>query len=199
MSAIAENLRRQRLPLLTIAACVVGGAVAWALISNATSEHLTTSERTVAAPAVEQAEWRVEYTAQGRFGKLTKAQRERYATQKKNVATLVQSFYDGIFLEPAQLDKVLKGSFSAAAANSIHPDKLGFPEGATEVKTIKRSAHVALDAQTSDYAIGRIAVVAEAGVGGRTVDIEHESTLWLERVDTGWKVIAFDLEQGPAK
>ena len=199
MSAIAENLRRQRLPLLTIAACIVGGAVAWVLISNATSQHLTTPDHPVAAPAVEQADWRLEYTAEGRFGKLTEAQKARYAAQKEKVAVLVQSVYDGIFLEPSRLKDVLKSSFSAAAADSIHTDKLGFPNGATEVRTTKRRAHVALDAQTADFAIGRIEVVAEAKVNDRTVDVAHRSTLWLERADAGWKVIAFDLEQGPAK
>ena len=199
MSAIAENLRRQRLPLLTIAACIVGGAIAWMLISSATSEHLTNPDYPVAAPAVEQADWRVEYAAEGRFGKLTDAQKARYAAQREKVAALVQNIYDGIFLEPTRLNDVLKTSFSAAAAGSIHTDKLGFPNGATEVRTIKRRAHVALDAQTADFAIGRIEVVAEATVDDRTVDVAHKSTLWLERADAGWKVIAFDLEQGPAK
>ena len=199
MSAIAESLRRQRLPLLTVAVVLVLGAVAWVLISQTTSEHLTRPDYPIAAPAVEQADWKLEYSAEGRSGKLTKAQQERNATQKAKVAALVKSVYDAIFLEPIGLDLLVKESFSAEAARSISTDKLGFPKGATDVKTTTRRAHIALDAETADFAIGEIAVVAKAEVGAKQVDIEHRSTLWLERMEDGWKVVAFDLEQGPAK
>lgn len=135
MSAIAESLRRQRLPLLTIAAVLVLGTVAWVMISNTTSEHLTSPDYPVAAPAVEQADWKFNHTLEGRFGKLTKSQQEQLAVQRPKVVALVQSIYDGIFIEPSELERVIKDSFSAAAARSIHTDKLGFPRGATEVKT----------------------------------------------------------------
>ena len=199
MSAIAESLRRQRLPLLTIATVLVLGAVAWVLISQTTSKHLTTPDYPIAAPAVEQADWKLEHSLEGRFGKLTKPQQARLEAQRPKVAALVQNIYDAIFLEPVGLNLLVKESFSTEAARSISTDKLGFPKGATDVKTTKRRAHIALDAQTADFAIGRISIVAEAEVGGKQVDIEHRSTLWLERREDGWKVIAFDLEQGPAK
>jgi hypothetical protein len=36
-------------------------------------------------------------------------------------------------------------------------------------------------------------------MGSKTEKVDHRSTLWLERSDNGWKVIAFDLKQSPAK
>ena len=198
MSAIAENLRRQRLPLLTVIAVVVLGAVAWVLISRTTADHLTNPSYPSAAAAVEQVKWEIDYKAEGRFGKLSKAQLAAYATQKEKVGALVEDIYDGIFLDPARLDELVKQSFSADAARSFDAKKLGFPPGATEVTATERSAHIALDSGTADFAISRVTIVAEATVEEKTVTVEHESTLWLERSD-GWKVIAFDLEQGPAK
>ena len=199
MSAIAESLRRQRLPLLTIAAVLVLGAVAWVVVSETTSKHLSQSDYPVAAPAIEQADWNISYAAEGRFGKLTKSQRDRYATQKEKAAVLVQGVYDGIFLEAARLEQLVEDSFSSDAARSLETSKLGFPRGATDVKTTKRRARIALDASTADYAIGRVTVLAEATVDERNIEIEHRSTLWMERGDSGWKVIAFDLEQGPSR
>lgn len=199
MSAIAESLRRQRLPLLTIVAVLVLGTTAWVLVSRTTSEHLGRPDYPVAAPAIEQAEWRVDFTAQGRFGKLSNAQRDSYAAQKEKAAALVQGVYDGIFLEAARLEQLVKDSFSSDAARSLDTAKLAFPSGATDVKTTRRRARIALDASTADFAIGRVTVLAEASVGERLIEIEHRSTLWMERGSDGWKVIAFEMEQGPTK
>lgn len=199
MSAIAESLRRQRMPLLTIAAIVLLGAVAWAAVSRTTADHLSRPDYPVAAPAIEQAEWRIDYAAQGRFGKLTKDQLARYAAQKVKAAALVQGVYDGIFLQAARLQQLIRDSFSADAARSLEAQKFGFPAGATDVKTTRRRARIALDAGTADYAIARVTVLAGGTVGKRTVEVEHRSTLWMERGEGGWKVIAFDLKQAPSR
>ena len=199
MSAIADSLRRQRLPLLTIVVVTIAAVVAWALVSRTTAEHLTRPGFPVAAPEIEQARWEIDYSAEGRFGKLSKFQRDRYAAQKVKSAALVTGIYDGIFLEPQRVEDLIKVSFSGEAAQRLNAKKLGFPPGATEVTTTRRRAHIALDAATADFAIGRIRVVAEATIGNKTEKVDHRSTLWLERSDNGWKVIAFDLEQGPAK
>ncbi|MBW3594163.1 MAG: hypothetical protein KY391_01185 [Actinobacteria bacterium] len=199
MSAIAESLRRQRLPLLTIAVVVAVGTIAWALVSRATSQHLTRPDYPVAAPAVEQAEWKIDYSAGGRFGKMTKKQSARYAAQKARAGSLVQALYDGIFLDPAGLKATVKESFAADAARSFDAERLGFPSAATDVKTIRRTARIALDARTAAHAIGHVAIVAEARLEKRTVQIKHTSTLWMERSDNKWRVIAFDVTQKPAK
>lgn len=199
MSAIAQSLRRQRLPLLTIALVLLLGTVAWAVVARMTSDHLTEPDHPVAAPALEQAEWKFDYSQAKRFGKLTKDQQARYAAQRARATTLVQSLYDSIFLEPALLSDLVKEAFSAEASQSLRIDRLGFPSGSNEVKTVKRKAHIALDSTTTKTAIGRVTVVAEGNVGKRTVEIEHHSTLWMERDEKGWQVIAFDVEQGPAK
>ncbi len=198
MSAIAENLRRQRLPLLTIAVVLALGAVAWVFVARATSEHLTQPAPPVAAPAIEQAEWKIDYTA-ARSGKLTKAQHARYVARKDAVAGLVQGLYDAIFLEPARLQQVVKAAFTSDGARSLRADRLGFPSGATDVTTTSRKADIALDARTAASAIARVSVTAEATLGDRTEMIAHRSTLWIERANGGWRVIAFDVKQGPRK
>jgi hypothetical protein len=199
MSAIAESLRRQRLPLLTIALLLAATTGIWVFLAQTAADHRGSTDLPVAAPAIDQAPWKYEYSAEGRFGKLSKAQRESYANQKENVAALITGIYNGIFLEPARMEEVIKTSFSNEAARSLETKGLSFPDGATEVKTTRRRAHIALDAQKASFAVGRVTVYADATVGKRTIEIEHRSTLWLERADGDWKVIAFDVEQGPAR
>jgi len=199
MSAIAENLRRQRLPLLTFAAVLILGATAWAVVSETTSEHLTRSQDTIAAPAIEQASWKVDYSFGRRYGKLSKVEEARLATQKEKAAVLVQDLYDGIFLEPARLQELVQRSFTVDASRSFDTKALGFPSGAQDVRTTKREAHLAMDATTASSAIGRVTVVAEADLDDRTAQIKHESTLWMERGANGWRVIAFDVKQKPLK
>lgn len=199
MSAIAENLRRQRLPLLTIVAVLVAAAGAWVLLSQTAVDHRSQPDPPTAAPALEQAPWKIEFTAEGRFGKLSKAQREGYSNQKEKVAAVLTGIYEAVYLEPARLDEVVKASFSRDAARSLEAKGLSFPGGATEVKTTRRRAHIGLDSQKANFAVGRVTVFAEATVAERDVNVEHHSTLWLERAKGNWKVIAFDVEQGPAK
>jgi len=199
MSAIAENLRRQRLPLLTVAALLVLGAAAWTVLSLTTREHLTTTRGPSPAPAVEQAEWKIDYSSGRRYGKLSKAEQARFATQKDKATVLIQDLYDGIFLEPGGLAAVIETSFSEEAAGSLDTSRLGFPPVAREVKTTKRTAHIALDATTAAAAIGRVTVLAQAHVNERPIQIKHESTLWMERDEKGWRVIAFDVKQTPVK
>lgn len=201
MSAIAENMRRQRLPLLGLAVVLVAmlGAGIWVLVSQAASDRSGQPRYPVAAPAVEQAPWRFEYSAEGRFGKLSKAQRDRYAAQKEKVAALLTTIYDGIFLEPSRLERAIRDSFSSDAARSLDTKGLVFPNTATDVKATRRWARIGLDAQGADFAVGRVKVVAAASVADRPVKVEHRSTLWLERANGDWKVIAFDVEQGPAR
>lgn len=199
MSTIAENLRRQRLPLLTIGLLLAATTGIWVFLDQSAIDRRERTDLPVAAPAVEQAPWKMEYSAEGRFGKLTKAQRDSYANQKANVAALITGIYDAIYLEPARLAQVIESSFSGDAARSLKAKGLSFPSGATEVKTTRRRARIALDAQKANLAVGRVTVYATAAVDERTVDIEHRSTLWLELADGDWKVIAFDVEQGPAK
>jgi hypothetical protein len=199
MSTIAENLRRQRLPLLTIGLLLAATTGIWVFLDQSAIHQRERTDLPVAAPAIEQAQWKIEYAAEGRFGKLTKTQRESYANQKENVAALITGIYDAIYIEPAQLAKVIESSFSSDAARSLKAEGLSFPSGATEVKTTRRNARISLDAQKANFAVGRVTVHAAATVGKRTINIEHRSTLWLELADGDWKVIAFDVEQGPAR
>lgn len=199
MSAIAESLRRQRLPLLTTMAVLVASAGVWALLAQTATQHRRGSALPVAAPEIEQAPWKVTFSAEGRFGKPTKSQREAFANQRKNVAAVITGIYDGIFLEPARLDAVVKASFSREAARSLRTNRLSFPKGATEVTTTYRRARIGLEAERANFAIGRVTVLATAMVQERKVELEHRSTLWLERAEGSWQIIAFDVEQGPTK
>ena len=199
MSAIAENLRRQRTTLLALLLALILGAGAWVLVSRTTAEHLTAPDYPVAAPEIEQAAWEIDYSRSAAGGKLSKADIARYSTERKRVGEAVTDIYDGIFLAPAELDDLVKRFFTSDAARSIATERLGLPEGATDVTTTERRARIALDVGTSDFAVAEVLIEAEAIVGERDVKVTHDSTLWLERIDADWKVVAFDLEQGPAK
>ncbi len=199
MSAIAEGLRRQRVSLLGFTIAMLVGAAAWAVISRTTAEHLTASDYPVAAPDVEQAAWEVDYSSTGGFGQVSKQAKARYSTEKMRVGDAVTDIYDGIFLTPATLPEVIKRSFTIDAARSIDVKKLGFPAGASDVTTTTRAVEIALDATTARFAVSEVTIVAEASVENRVVEIKHQSTLWLERMEGTWKVVAFEVEQGPRK
>lgn len=199
MSAIQESFRKQRVPLVAIALALLLGAGAWLLVSRTTAEHLTAPDYPTAAPAVEQAPWKVDYSDSGRTTGLSNKEKARYALQRKRVGALVTDVYDGIFLNPTQLNDLIKRFFSPDAARSIASAKLGLPASLSDVAATKRKAEIGLDAGTADFAIAEVVIVAKASAGDRDVKVEHESTLWLERFGNDWKIIAFDLEQGPVK
>ncbi|MGH2807357.1 MAG: hypothetical protein ACRDKT_08775 [Actinomycetota bacterium] len=199
MSAIAEGLRRQRMPLMAGLLALALAALVWVALVT-TGDHRTTvaTPESVAAPEVVQPDWRMDVSVEGRQGKLTKADKDAFNKARPALATLIEDVYDGIFLEPGTLDDVIAQTFTKKAAASL-PKDLGFPAGVANVEILRRRAHVGVEARGARHAAAELTVVAKAEVNERTVKLRHDATLWLEKESGDWKVIGYDVTQRPLK
>jgi hypothetical protein len=197
VSAIAEGLKRQRMPLMAGLLAAILAALVW--LSIATTQHHTAEPvvpDSVAAPGIVQPDWRMEVSVEGREGKLTKADKAAFNRARPELASLIEDVYDGIFLEPGTFNDVVAQSFTKAAASSL-PKELGFPKGASEVEILRRRANVGIQARGSRHAAAKITVAAKALIGEESTRLLHQATLWLERDEGDWKVIGFDVAQHP--
>lgn len=198
MSVIADSLKRQRLPLLTIVAAAVMAGLVWLSLAQTQLPSPSTGVP-VAAPEVKQPPWKTEVSVEGRLGKLTAADKAAFNKARPRVVGLIENLYDVIFLGTGSVDELIAASFSKEAAASLKETKLGLPANATNVKIVRRKAQIGLEASRSRHAAAEITVVAEGEVDGKEVKVQHASTLWLERDGAEWKVIAFEVKQGPLK
>ena len=198
MSAIAESLRRQWIPVAGLGLVVIA-AIVWLLTLHYTSAVAPTSNLPHAAPAIEQAPWKVTRTIEGKPGKLSDAQKKTIEARGAGAIGLVKNVFDGIFLEPGTLDDVVKNDFSADAAHSLNARHLGFPDGSTDVKTLARQARVGIDGSHVKFATAAVNIVATADTGNKLVKVAQHATLWIERDGAQWQVIAFDVQQRPTK
>lgn len=89
--------------------------------------------------------------------------------------------------------------FRGPARGAFRRSGAGVPEGAKEVRTLRRTARVTIQATTAKRAAASVTVIARGMVDGRDFKIRHRSELWLERTKKGWKVIAFDIDQRPMR
>lgn len=200
MVAIAESLRRRRIPLMAVAIALLLGVASWAFVARNTARDLTTgSDLPMAAPSAEQAGWKIDVTGRGRIGRLSKFQRSRYRRFQGGAVSLVRDVYGTIFLEPGRLDDLLRSSFSGDAAAALDARKLGFPNGATNVKILDRRAEIGIDMRTAGYAVAEVEIRAQATLSEKTERLGQESKLWLARRDDRWRVVAFDVSQDPAR
>jgi hypothetical protein len=198
VSAIAESLRRQWIPVAGFGVVVIA-AIVWLLTLHYGSPVGSTSNLPQAAPAVEQAPWKVTRTIEGRSGKLSNADKKDIQVQGDAAIGLVKTVIDGIFLEPANLDDVVKKSFSAEAARSLNARQLGFPDGTTDVKTTTRRVKLGIDSSQARFATADVSVTAKGDAGTKLLNVSQHATLWIERDGSQWHVIAFDVQQRPTK
>lgn len=196
MSVIADGLKRQRLPLMAILAAVVMAGLVWLSLAQ-TRPHSPSTGQSVAAPRNEQPAWKINVSVEGRLGKLTAADKAAFNKARPMVVSLVENLYDSVFLNTGSLDEIVATTFTKPAATSIKETKLGLPADATDVTIIRRAAAIGLEATGSRHAAAEVTVIAKGAVDGTPVAVRHASTLWLERQDGDWKVIAFEVTQGP--
>lgn len=146
-------------------------------------------------PQLSQARWRFDTVAAGGNGKLSKRESAAVRRQRAELRSTLKTIYDGIFVDPAKLGPALKANFSRAAARSFRKAGVGAAEAGT-VRTTHRRAEIAMQPlQGVRRAIATVTVRA-VEVGPKR-KVFHRATLWMERPNKTWKVIAFDLSQNP--
>jgi hypothetical protein len=145
---------------------------------------------------VEQADWKVSFSRAGRSGRLSKRAVTRLRAQRPRLTSAVRAASDAMFLGG---DTPASSYFRGPARGAFRRSNAGAPEGAKEVRTLRRTARVAIQATTAKRAAASVTVIARGVVDGRDFKVRHRSRLWLERTKKGWKVIAFDIDQRPMR
>ena len=114
-----------------------------------------------------------------------------------DLSQVVTEIHDALFLRPSRLDDVTKRFFSSAAAKSFEKASIGIPKNADEVQTTRRRARIGVEAASTERATALVQITAEGEAGGETFRSSAESNLFLEKTDSGWKVIGYEVEQRP--
>ena len=146
--------------------------------------------------AVPQAPWTIKAYPAGVTAKVTKAQEKVLAKRRPEVIALVKRVYDSLFLHPGRLDGTLEENFTQAAATALKRSGAGVAEAGAAATTL-RTARIGLQASGgARLAIASVTVRA-ARPDADAAPLRHKATLWMQRANGGWKVVAFDVDQGP--
>jgi hypothetical protein len=113
------------------------------------------------------------------------------------VKILVQEVYGSLFLKQEREDAALRRHFSRRAARAFMRTRSGMPAEASDTKTTRRTARVGIEVVRARRALARVIVHARGRLDGDVVRVVHRSRLWLERFHGRWRVIGFDVDQGP--
>ena len=198
MSIVAPSQRRLVWPVAIALTC----SMVVALLLYLPTRTTPTSDPvgSVAAPGVAQADWELKVFPAGVAGSkgLTKKVKARIAAQRTPLNALVTEVYDALFLEPGRAEAVIRDRFSRDAGRALG-SKIGLPKGADDVQIKRRIARVGIHVQGATRAAARVTVTGLATVKNRKVRFEHSASLWLERSHRAWKVIGYDVIQGPKR
>ncbi len=199
MSLVAPSQRRLAWPVAVALLAAAGLSLALYLPNR--PQPTTAAPETVAAPGVVQAAWDVNSFPAGGKGvrHLSKKAKERLGKQREPLATLIKNVYDAMFLQPAALKQAIRANFAADAARRALDRHIGLPSGVEKVKLGRRTAKVGIHVQGASRAAASVVISGSAAKKDQKTRFRHRSTLWLERHGGKWKVIAFDVTQGPGK
>jgi hypothetical protein len=198
LSIVAERRRTWLLPAGICLAAAIAVSVAVLLLWK----HPQTSPNTQpfsAAPAAEQAPWKISSFPAGALAKVAKIDKAAVATQLSAVETLVRNVYDAQLMDPRDLPKVLERSFTHAAAATFEKARLGVPKGATDVRSTKRHARIGVDIAGAKSAAAEVTISLKGELKGETLLIDQHSTLWMQKLEGDWRVVGYDVSQGPAE
>lgn len=157
------------------------------------------SEDSATSPQIKQAKWKVTTRIAPGHNKLGKKRRLRVRKRAMPIGDLVADVYEALFLSPDRKKAVVKARFLPATARALLLTEAGVTTDAAEIKTLRRTADIAIDAGTTRAAVARVAVKARGTRGTESFIVVHDARLWLEKVRGRWKVIAFRVDQEPAK
>lgn len=144
----------------------------------------------------EQASWEIRtYVVGGRY--VDGAPKTTPEAVERDLSEVITGIHDALFLRPSRLDAVTKKYFSSAAAKVFGKTKIGIPKNADEVQTTHRFARIGVDGAGAGRAAALVQVAAKGKAGSQTFRSSAESKLFLERTDSGWKVIGYEVQQRP--
>ena len=196
MAASSRTRRVRRFP-----AAIVAGAIALsglALACDRSGEEVTGPSATATVPDIKQARWDFKVRPSAVLAKrLKKKERRALMRQRGPLKRTVKEVYDALFLYPEVTRDVIRRRFVGSASRAMLSARAGMGAGATEVKTLQRSAAIGIDANSGRRAAAVVSIRARASIDGDRVRMKHRSTLWLERVGGRWVAIGFQVNQEP--
>ena len=196
---MAPNQKRPWILIAGALALVLTVATTIALVDLPGEQLLSrrgTEPGRAAVPSLPQATWEMSVHASGVDGKLTAAQKKVVERHRPELRSLVKRVYDSLFLHPGRLTDTLKENFSEPAAVALRRAGAGAAEPG-RVSTTLRRASIGIEA-TAGASMAVASVTVRATAEGVEHPVLHRSALWLERARGDWKVVAFDVRQGPA-
>ncbi|MDP9069637.1 MAG: hypothetical protein M3N53_15035 [Actinomycetota bacterium] len=142
-----------------------------------------------------QARWKITTHSAGVVEPVTKAQQRAVARQRPALSALVRRVYDALFVHPGRSRAVLRDTFTRRAAGAFRRSGAGVATAGVASTTLRRADIGIAPTDGARLAVATVAVRAQADEPGATRFL-HRSTLWLERSQRLWKVIAFSIDQG---
>jgi hypothetical protein len=184
-----------------VALLCVGLAAASGRVADSTADPSTPLTTTPTADTgIKQAKWSIKTFPSAALKKLSPQEKLRIRSQKPRLEELAQEVYDALFLaSEAERADVLNERFTARAARALLSSGAGTTDQMSLVKTISRKARIGIDASSARQAAATVKIRARAFVDDELVRINHQSTLWLQRIGSEWMAIAFEVKQEPAK
>jgi hypothetical protein len=173
-----------------------------ALLSNDHNPHSgpkqpTAAEPTSTAPPLHQAKWRVHTFPRGIANHVSKRNRRTAERQGARAARGIKAVYNAVFLDPSVANRAVRAHFESGAARAFLRAGTGPPRRTQRVQITFRAMHIGVETGRSRRAIATVTVYMKGSRRSNRIKIKHESTLWLERVDRDWKVLAFRAHQHP--
>lgn len=146
--------------------------------------------------SVPQAPWTIKAYPAGVTDKVTNAQAKILEERRPEVIALIKRVYDALFVHPGRLAGTLDENFSADAAAALRRSSAGVSETGA-VATTLRTAEIGVQAGGGARLAVASVTVRAARPDPQAAPLRHKATLWMERRNGSWKVIAFDVDQGP--
>lgn len=190
--------------MLRRTAAVIGAAVLVASFGTACTEAPDRSDPRaqipeVSPPSIKQAAWRIKAKQIGSVGKVTRADKKRLRAQRPRLNGLIKDVYDSLFLSPSRKRISLRKHFTHEAARKVLATKAGISPRAERVRTWSRRATIGVQPNNGTVAAAQVYVHATGKVGNKIFRLVHKATLWLQRSRGTWKVVGFEVNQGPVK
>lgn len=189
----AEN--REWFLYIFVGAVLIALCLAVVYLEPVTPSSAKGAARSSDVAALAQAPWRIRVHPAGVTGGLKTRAKTRLSGQKAALRALVRQTYDAMFLNPQKISEVIHTRFSPEAGFALMKSKAGFPKQSTNIQTRVRRARLGIQASNARHAAGQVFIVATGITPSERIRIRHTATLWLRRVHTNWRVVAFEIDQ----
>jgi hypothetical protein len=191
--------RKQRRITVAVAGAILLASLGTACTEPPSRESPRAQVPEVSTAKIKQAPWRIRMQPVGSVGKITRADKKQLKAQRPKLVTLVKDVYDSLFLFPSRKKAVLRKRFVRRAARRVLSSNAGVSPRAERVHTWSRRADIGVQPNNAAAAAVKVYVHATGTVGGKIFRLVHRATLWLQRSKRAWKVVGFEVNQGPVK